>query len=185
MCGAVVWLKGGVRNHHHLRVGCFTITLMTVVSQSPKSTVDVNSKHFPYRFFSVLLWTWLSSIPSWPTPVSNRETSVVFMWASCVMSIQNLCSYHNTKQLGCVFTFSNSAVLCLQMVQQRSASVHVWSPLCSFTAYFIAWYSLVFPIFIFCHQYCRVLPVPLIMIPFGVIAQQYKIVEKADSCSCW
>ena len=57
MCGAVVWLKGGVRNPHNLRVGCYTITLMTVVSQSPKPAVDVNSKHFPKinRFFSVLL----------------------------------------------------------------------------------------------------------------------------------
>ena len=36
------------------------------------------------RFFSVLLWMWLSSIPSWPTPVLNRDTSVVFMWASSV-----------------------------------------------------------------------------------------------------
>ena len=31
----------------------------------------------------------------------------------------------------------------------------------------------------------RILPVPLTMIPFGVIAQQYKIVEKANNCSCW
>ena len=34
-------------------------------------------------------------------------------------------------------------------------------------------------------KYCRVLPVPLIMIPFGVIAQQYKMVDRANSCSCW
>ena len=97
MCGAVVWLKGGIRNHGHLRVGCYVITLMTVVSQSPEPAVDVNSKHFPYRFFSVLLWTWLSSIPSWPTSVSNRETSVEFMWASSVKNIPNLysgSSYH-------------------------------------------------------------------------------------------
>ena len=31
----------------------------------------------------------------------------------------------------------------------------------------------------------RTLPIPLVMIPFGVIAQQYKIVEKANTCSCW
>ena len=31
----------------------------------------------------------------------------------------------------------------------------------------------------------RTLPIPLIMIPFGVIAQQYKIVDKASDCTCW
>ncbi|CAI8022380.1 hypothetical protein GBAR_LOCUS13152 [Geodia barretti] len=83
--GALVWLKGGVEHHPRLRVGCFTITCMTV------------------------------------------------------------------------------------MVQQRPVSFHVWPPLCSFTAYFIAW----------------TLPVSLIVILFGVIAQQYEIVDKAKDCSCW
>ena len=32
---------------------------------------------------------------------------------------------------------------------------------------------------------CRTLPIPLVMVPFGVIAQQYKIVDKANTCSCW
>ncbi|CAI8022129.1 hypothetical protein GBAR_LOCUS13015 [Geodia barretti] len=55
------------------------------------------------------------------------------------------------------------------MLRERAASVKVWSPLCSFAAYFIAW----------------TLPIPLVMIPFGVIAQRYNIVEKANNCSCW
>ena len=29
--GSSVWLKGGAHHHHDLRVGCFTINLMTVV----------------------------------------------------------------------------------------------------------------------------------------------------------
>jgi hypothetical protein len=55
------------------------------------------------------------------------------------------------------------------MLRERTASVKVWSPLRSFTAYFIAW----------------TLPIPLVMIPFGVIAERYNIVEKANNCSCW
>ena len=38
--------------------------------------------------------------------------------------------------------FHYSAVL-VQMVQQQPVSVHVWPPLCSFTAYFIAWYIII------------------------------------------
>ena len=32
---------------------------------------------------------------------------------------------------------------------------------------------------------CRVLPVFLIMVPFGVIAVKYKIIQNANECSCW
>ena len=32
---------------------------------------------------------------------------------------------------------------------------------------------------------CRVLPVVLIMVPFGVIAKEYRIVHDANDCSCW
>jgi len=31
----------------------------------------------------------------------------------------------------------------------------------------------------------RVLPVVFIVIPFGIVAGAYGIVQKADSCSCW
>ena len=31
--GSIVWLRGGAKHHHHLRVGCFSVTLLTVVSQ--------------------------------------------------------------------------------------------------------------------------------------------------------
>ena len=31
--GSIVWLRGGVKHHHHLRVGRFSVTLLTVVSQ--------------------------------------------------------------------------------------------------------------------------------------------------------
>ena len=55
MCGAVVWLKGGIRNHSHLRVGCYFITLMTVVSQSHKLASEQQAFPKINRFFSVLL----------------------------------------------------------------------------------------------------------------------------------
>ena len=31
--GSIVWLEGGAREQSHSRVGCFTITLMTVVAK--------------------------------------------------------------------------------------------------------------------------------------------------------
>jgi hypothetical protein len=54
-------------------------------------------------------------------------------------------------------------------VQQRQISIHVWHPLISFLAYFVAW----------------TLPVVLIMIPFGVLSRKYQLVQDANRLSCW
>ncbi|CAI8022378.1 hypothetical protein GBAR_LOCUS13152 [Geodia barretti] len=113
--GALVWLKGGVEHHPRLRVGCFTITCMTVILQCVAMNVTL--------IYALLAYS----------SIKQRDFSGVYM------------------------------------VQQRPVSFHVWPPLCSFTAYFIAW----------------TLPVSLIVILFGVIAQQYEIVDKAKDCSCW
>ena len=72
-----------------------------------------------------------------------------------------------------------------QMVQQRPGSVHVWPPVCSFTAYSIAWCVSTQVLPPNYENLCRTLPIILIMIPFGVISQYYKIVDQANNCSCW
>jgi hypothetical protein len=55
------------------------------------------------------------------------------------------------------------------MVQQRPVYIHVWSPLCSFTAYFIAW----------------TLPVLLIVAVFTGLSVSYDLLENAKIYSCW
>ena len=83
----------------------------------------------------------------------------------------------------------------VQMVQQGPISVHVWHPLCSFIAYFIAWYEnsrilciLQQSLFLFLPPSLpfiyRTLPIVLIMIPFGVLSAKYQLVQNADDCSC-
>jgi hypothetical protein len=90
----------------------------------------------------------------------NCMTVILQCIAMNVTLIYALLAYSSIKQRD----FSG-----VYMVQQRPGSVHVWPPVCSFTAYFIAW----------------TLPIILIMIPFGVISQHYKIVDQANNCSCW
>lgn len=89
------------------------------------------------------------------------------------------------------------------MVQQKPLSVHVWHPLCSFIAYFIAWYekyrnplrilhstqshflSLPLPpLSLLLTPFHRTLPIVLIVIPFGVLSAKYQLVQNADDCSC-
>ena len=38
--GSIVWLRGGAKHHPHFRVGCFSVTLLTVV-------VIVCNRHLP------------------------------------------------------------------------------------------------------------------------------------------
>ncbi|CAI8027048.1 hypothetical protein GBAR_LOCUS15487 [Geodia barretti] len=90
----------------------------------------------------------------------NCMTVILQCIAMNVTLIYALLAYSSIKQRD----FSG-----FYMVQQRPGSVHVWPPVCSFTAYSIAW----------------TLPIILIMIPFGVISQYYKIVDQANNCSCW
>ena len=77
--------------------------------------------------------------------------------------------------------------LCPQMVQQRPLSLHVWPPLCSFTAYFIAWLAIdtIHYILILSVTGCRMLPTVLVTVPFGVIAGKYQLVSDANTCTCW
>ena len=45
--GSIVWLEGGAGGQSHSRVGCFTITLMTVVAKVWCPPTNVNGTKFP------------------------------------------------------------------------------------------------------------------------------------------
>ena len=80
----------------------------------------------------------------------------------------------------------HGSAISVQMVQQRSDSIHVWHPLCSFTAYLIAWYGqLTFCDGVLLLCISRLLPAFIIMIPFGVMSSYYDLVRLTNSCSCW
>ena len=140
MCGAVVWLKGGVRKHRNLRVGCFTITCMTVVSHLTKMLEQIY-EHMQILQCVAMNVTLIYSLLAYSS-IKQRDFSGVYVSLQCIyFRIPNsiVVVYPIQNIIPTSWNVVLSVMLCVQMFQQRSSSVHVWPPLCSFTAYFIAW----------------------------------------------
>ena len=144
--GAVVWLTGGLNHYHQLRVGCFAINCMTVVSGPPTLVL--------LREMSFSLSKTDSSVccnecdPHLCPPGLFQHQTERFHWCLCKLLAETPGS--SSCYFCCIFTVSVRKFVCcianlsgvpppLQMLQGRSESAHVWSPLCSFTAYLIAW----------------------------------------------
>ncbi|CAI8027918.1 hypothetical protein GBAR_LOCUS15900 [Geodia barretti] len=153
------------------------IGALSIVCSAVYRKTVFNPKVHPIFVLSVadtlLSVLWISGAVLWLTGgLSGYNKPRVRCFSIYCMTVILQCVSMNVTLIYALlayFSIKQRALNGVYMVPQRPVSIHVWPPLCSFTAYLIAW----------------ILPVPLTMIPFGVIAQQYKIVEKANNCSCW
>ena len=186
-----MWLKeDGLSRHDDLRVSCFIINCLTVVSSAALVTVILCWKNsLNIVIFKILQCVAMNVTLIYAflaySSIKQRDFSGVYV--SCYCLCVACYSLHKHFQFLC-----NCQIhLCLLHVSPDGAAD---TSVCPCMAP-----SLLFHYLLHCLVYftlaqnangqfstlLRTLPIVLIVVPFGVIAEEYDLVRDANNCSCW
>ncbi|CAI8021527.1 hypothetical protein GBAR_LOCUS12752, partial [Geodia barretti] len=157
--------------------GLSILGAFSIVGSAICKKTACNPKVHPIFVLSIvdvmLSLLWMSGSVLWLTGgAAKQNSSRVGCFAISLTTISLQCVAMNVTLIYALlayFSIKQRDFSSVYVMQWRPVSVHIWHPVRSFIAYSTAW----------------LLPMTLIVIPFGVLSQKYQLVRKANMCSCW